>query len=572
MSLNPLFAIDAYKLGHRVQYPEGTSMIYSNFTPRSTKYLQQLQVEKARVDGIVVFGIQRMVQRMQEQWDEHFFSKNFGLVELEYTELVAPFMGLEPADVDVSHLRDLHDLGYLPIEVRALQEGTIVPAGTPVFTIHNTHPSAFWLVNYMETYLSAECWKPMTTATIAYSFRKLLEHYAKETGSPLAFVPWQGHDFSARGMSGMADNAAAGLGHLINFSGSDSVLAYVEAQKYYGSGVVGSVPATEHSVMCAGGQDNELETFRRLIEDIYPSGVVSIVSDTWNFFDVVKPNGLAEQLKEKILARAPNSLGLSKVVFRPDSGDPVDILCGTAPFVKGIKEGDVTYLFSQQQLEMSYGFDMGFNVCRDDKGNFFNIAVSLHSYRPYNIQYEAIATRIEPTPEQMGAVECLARVFGTDTNEAGFRVLNSKVGLIYGDSITIQRADKILHRLMEQGYAACNVVFGVGSYTYQYITRDTLGFAMKATYAVVNGEPRSIQKNPATDSGKRSATGLLFVGRDENGDIFVEQNVTQERCMSEENLLKAVFKGGSDFEEVEDFMTFEEIRQKLYNGAFYGTV
>ncbi|PIL49930.1 nicotinate phosphoribosyltransferase, partial [Acinetobacter baumannii] len=228
----------------------------------------------------------------------------------------------------VDHIEALHDLGYLPLRIKALPEGSRVNMRVPVLTVINTDPRFFWLTNYIETVLSAELWKSCTTATIAYEYKRLLTQYAVKTGAPLDFIPVQGHDFSSRGMSGIYDAAQSGVGHLTSFIGTDSVASIDYAEEYYNAtGVIGvSVPATEHSVMCMGTEDSELETFKRLICELYPSGVVSIVSDTWDFWRVITEFTVA--LKPEILARQPNALGLAKLVFRPDSGDPVKIICG----------------------------------------------------------------------------------------------------------------------------------------------------------------------------------------------------------------------------------------------------
>ena len=180
--------------------------------------------------------------------------------------------------------------------------------------------------------MSAGLWKSCATATIAYEYKRLLKAAAIKTGVPLDGIAIQAHDFSFRGMSGIADAVQNGSGHLTSFIGTDTVAAIDYLEEYYNAeGVIGvSVPATEHSVMCMGTKDDEIETFRRLVEDLYPKGIVSIVSDTWDFWQVITE--FADTLKDKILARQPNELGLAKVVFRPDSGDPIKIcLLYTSP-------------------------------------------------------------------------------------------------------------------------------------------------------------------------------------------------------------------------------------------------
>jgi nicotinamide phosphoribosyltransferase len=422
---NPILACDFYKVGHIFQYPQGTTEIYSNLTARSNKrapVANGKRIEKTLFVGLQVF----LMQFLQESFDILFFGKPKGEVIAEFNRRNDGALG--PGSVDSSHIAALHDLGYLPIEIKALPEGSLVPMGVPMLTIRNTLPEFYWVTNFLETALSAELWKITTTATIAFEYRKLLERWAKRTGSPKDFVLWQGHDFSMRGMSGISDAAISGLGHLFNFLGTDTIPAIEAMEKFYdglNTFVGGSVAATEHSVMCAGGMDDEKETIRRLIQDIYPSGVVSVVSDTWDFFKVITET--AAELKDVILNRQPNALGLAKVVFRPDSGDPANILCGDPKAEPG-------------------------------------------------------------TPEFKGAVECLWEIFGGSFSATGHRLLNQRVGLIYGDSITTQRAVAILDGLEKKGFASCNVVFGVGSYTYQTIfgaTRTIPKYRIieKATYA-----------------------------------------------------------------------------------------
>jgi nicotinamide phosphoribosyltransferase len=228
--------------------------------------------------------------------------------------------------------------------------------------------------------------------------------------------------------------------------------------------------------MCAGGKDSEVETFRRLIKQ-YPTGIISIVSDTWDFWNVI--TNTATELKEDILARGVDQFGTGKVVFRPDSGDPVLIICGD------------------------------------------------------------IYAR-EGSPVYKGAVECLWDIFGGTINEQGYKTLNQKVGLIYGDSITPQRAEAILSGLAEKGFASDNIVFGIGSYTFQYNTRDTFGFAMKATYVEIDGVGQAIFKDPKTDNGiKKSARGLLAVG----SDFELYNDVSPE--MERDGELRTIFKDGN---------------------------
>lgn len=456
--ISPLFLIDGYKLSHRQQYPPGTTKVYSNWTPRSSRVQGQ--------DKVVFFGLQYFLKKyLTDAMRDEFFDVPKDRVLAEYQRVVNGYLG--PNGIGVDHIARLHDVGYLPLRIQALKEGTLCPLRVPMLTVENTLPDFFWLVNYIETLMSNVLWLPCTSATSAYRLRHLLNNAAKRTGGDASFVPWQGHDFSFRGMSGLEAAELSGMGHLLSFTGTDTIPAILAAEDYYpgNNGLIGgSVAATEHSVMSCGGKENECDTFNRLL-DLYPSGVVSVVSDTWNLWDVITKTLPA--LKDKIMARD------GKLVIRPDSGDPVKIICGD----------------------------------RD-------------------------ATTSEA---RKGVVQLLWELFGGKTNAAGFKELDQHIGVIYGDSITYDRAGSIVTGLAAKSFASTNIVFGVGSYTYQYTTRDTYGFAMKATWAQVDGEGRDLFKKPATDDGtKNSATGRLAVLRAFDGSLYVRERATVEEEVASE--------------------------------------
>ena len=478
MKIDPLMAIDFYKAGHIYQYPPGTTLVYSNMTARSAKHAHMLPDYDNK---IVFFGLQYFVRSfLIDCWTENFFKKPLEEVLAKYKRRMDTSLG--EGVVGTEHIEKLHKLGYLPLIIKALPEGSRVPIGVPFLTIFNTHAEFFWLTNYIETVMSSYLWKPITSATIAFEYRRLLDSYADMTGSDREFVKFQAHDFSFRGMSGPEDAALSGAGHLTSFKGTDSVIAIDLIEEYYCQGVteqqralVGpigcSVPATEHSVMCMGMEEGEIDTFKRLLES-YPKGILSIVSDTWDFWRVVTE--YMRTLKDQILQRD------GKIVVRPDSGDPVDIICGDPLAPKG-------------------------------------------------------------SPEYQGAVECLWEIFGGTFTEKGYKVLDSHIGLIYGDSITLDRARIILERLEEMGFASSNIVFGVGSFTYQHVTRDTFGFAIKATYGEVNDVPMNISKNPKTDTGeKKSAKGLLQVIRlEKDGDYSLVEDC--DRMAEKHSELQIIF-------------------------------
>lgn len=247
-TINPLLLTDGYKTGHHQQYPQGTSLVYSNFTPRSNKYAPK------GCDKVVSFGQQMIMTEIHEAFEKEFFSKPKDVVCSEMKKELSLYLN---TDYDVTHFEKLHDLGFLPIIVKAIPEGERVPIKIPVLTIHNDskYPEFYWVTNYLETIISNLLWKPMTSATTAFQYRKLLRSWQEKTDKESAwFVDWQAHDFSMRGLDSIDVSISSGLGHATSFLGSDSLPVIYGARKYYGAEgvVVGSVNATEHSVMSAG--------------------------------------------------------------------------------------------------------------------------------------------------------------------------------------------------------------------------------------------------------------------------------------------------------------------------------
>jgi len=516
MELNPIFAIDGYKTSHRAQYPENTELVYSNFCPRSNKHFKSPFFARRKGGSPLIWaGLQPFIlQWLSEGFNKNFFNLDKTRVVSQYKSFMDSYLGKDAVPVD--GIAALHDLGYLPIEIKSIPEGSFVEMKVPVMTIQNTKPEFFWLVNYLETLISAELWPMATAATIAFNYRCIGEFWSKKTCDTSDHIPWQFHDFSARGDMGMWANTLVGMGHLLSFTGTDSVAALRRLQMQYEIDCLdgGSVPATEHSVMCMGQKDSEIETFRRLIQDVYPTGIVSIVSDTWDYWKVL--NEYLPQLKDIIMSRD------GKVVIRPDSGDPVDIICGEQ-FIDADSCDHLGEALTMMRRGKAHG-----QVCRY-KGQYFRLVKDGFVQVPdYIIK---------------GSIQILWETFGGQINSKGFKVLSPKIGLIYGDSITMERADEIFGRLAEKDFASSNVVLGIGSYTYQYVTRDTFGFAIKATYGVVDGEPREIFKDPITDDGtKKSLKGLLFHSVDEKGEWSVADQVTP--AQEAQTQLTTVYKDG----------------------------
>lgn len=547
---------DSYKTGHKFMLPEGSTLMYSNFTPRSGKLSNVPNNGK-----IVSFGQQMLVRKMKEDWDTNFFSRPIEEIDQFGKDMTDMLMLKEP--YDVSHFKQLHKLGYLPLRIKAMPEGTLIPYKIPLTTIVNTQPlnnQVFdWLVNYLETILSAESWMACTSATTSYTLRQLGKEWILKTDPEnMWFLDYQFHDFSMRGMNGKSGIINSGLGFATSSKGSDTLPVIPAARKYYDEKEVciNSVIATEHAIMCTltgfflqqldGNWQEigklEVETFRELLRR-FPTGILSIVSDTWDLWRVITEYMVI--LKDEILARD------GKVVIRPDSGDPVDIICGEPD--SGLPRHSVARVQKDKNKDFQFLYNLS-TIIEDVDGN-----QRLH-------------------PKHKGVIELLWDIFGGTTSNNGYKQLSSKVGAIYGDSINYKRAEEIFKRLDAKGFASTNIVLGIGSYSLQYTTRDTHGMAQKATYVEIhdpisaaNGAPDSVGieifKDPITDNGvKKSAKGLLRVDKiyasDSLGDLHFKGYELKDQCTWEEEEggeLQVIFEDGKLYNET----TLTKIREKL---------
>ena len=512
--INPMLLGDGYKMSHADLYEQNGQKIYATWTPRSSK---NSKIEN--LDGVVVFGLQSFVKEwLIDYFNDEFFNKDVDLIVAEYKNVIKAYLNSD--GLGEGRIRALHALGYLPLKITALEEGTLCPIRVPMLTIENTLPEFFWLTNFMESFMSAELWSAMTTATIAREYRKILDGWAEKTCDDNSHVDFQGHDFSFRGFNTVKASLASGAGHLISFRGTDTVPCIGWLEKYYNANnskkmFACSVPATEHSIMefnSVGKENDEYDAIKRIITEVHPNGIVSVVSDTWNLWKVLTDT--LPRLKSEILARN------GKVVVRPDSGCPEDIICGL-PL-------DITM------------FDGEVEPLNDGKEYFIE--------------------------RKKGVIELLWDTFGGSVNSKGYKVLNPCIGAIYGDAITLERAEEICRRLEAKGFASSNIVFGIGSYTYQYNTRDTFGFALKSTYAIKDNKEVFLFKDPITDDGiKKSQKGMVVVYDSiDSGIIFEDENYQKDLdapLTRSINLLKPLFENGKLLRET----SLEEIKEKIKN-------
>jgi nicotinamide phosphoribosyltransferase len=504
-----LFYTDGYKIGHKKMLAPGTTRLYGTWIPRSTKHAPK------GVSKIVSFGQQLTMKWLHDEFEENFFKKPIS-VATSFSDDMSKYLGLP---FDGEHFSALHHLGYLPIRVKALSEGIETNPNVPHMTFVNTVDGFGWLTLYLETIISSLAWKPSTSATIALRYKRNLVEWVMKTDPANSWlIPFLCHDFSARGLSPW-DMLSSGLGHATSFRGSDTIICIPAARYFYNEPqdevAINSVNASEHSVSTTKiftvGEQQMIADW--LTE--FPTGILSIVSDTFDLWKLITEYLPAN--KEAIMARD------GKLVIRPDSGDPVDIICGTQIF----EDAD--------------------------------------HYNDYELSRESILSS-----EEKGVIELLWDIFGGTVNEQGYKVLDPHIGAIYGDSITVDRQIQIYERLAAKGFAATNIVLGVGSFTYQMNTRDTLGFAAKGAWfevrELVYGDENTeayykktgydIYKDPVTDDGtKKSLKGLICVTEDH--EVLTQCTWEQEG----QGILQTIYEDGKFYNEI----SLAQVREKLNN-------
>ena len=554
---------DYYKQAHAEQYTEGITKLISYATARMTRMPKEMLGDK-----LTVFGIQSYVKDfLIERFNDTFFNVPLEEAMEEYKMIIGPTFPLEY--VNTGKFEALHKLGYLPVEVGCLEEGTRVPIRSafelpegqcqvPFMYIINTHPDFPWITEFLESVTSSEVWYPMAIANQAYYYRDIVNFWYDKTGVAPEARKSAISEFGFRG--GKSSDAAikASSAFLTSFNKTATIPAIKYMHDYYGDPVKeigGGMISTEHSVMCSNfAVDGDEETFlKKLFGTLYPAGNVSVVMDTYDYWANIKRCGTGE-LKEIIMNRP------GTVFFRGDSGDPVDIICGEY----------VPHYKSLEQRKSARGFAGAGNVI------FVEDEQCWYKFRKDN--GKDVWDRYDEEPvESLGTVGLLAKMFGYTTNEKGYKVLDSHVRAIYGDSITPTRAREIYQRLADKGFASNNVALGAGSFSTQCaeddngrllpFTRDTYGIAVKATWCAdeTKGEERQLFKNPKTDTGKfkKSQKGLIWVGYDENGEIIAKDGYTTS-TLPENSLLQPIFRDGKMIKET----SLAEIRERLHGGDF----
>ena len=491
-----LLLSDTYKQCHPRMYPKdieldgeiaNTTRLVSYWVPRRSMLQKH--------NKMVFWGLTAFLKTyLVEYFRDNFFNLSREEVINEYCDTMDIQIG--EGNYDEVNILQLHKLGYLPIEIAALPEGTKVPMGVPCIEITNTHPDFAWVAQWIECILQVELWKPCVHATIGSLYRELADKYYDLTVDDM--IPEMAcADFGMRGMSCMEEAVRCSAAWMLSFNKTSTIPAIKYIDKYYNAnckenGLGKGAVSVEHSVVGAWyaiyGEERSL--IKKLLEQDYPDTSFSYVADTYDYKYVVSE--VLPSLKDEILAHN------GKLLIRPDSGDMVEIAIWT--------------------------------------------------------------------------IEELAKHFGYTVNSKGYKVLNSKIGIIYGDGCSLKNVEKVWEAYEKMGYAANNIFFGVGAFCFTGIfeddkfyaaTRDTFGIAMKATYGEIGDRKVFIYKDPKTDTSKlkKSHKGCCVVKRDENGELYCEdEHEYLDVIHDKENLLRPVFSDGVIYNE-EDYMT---IRERLH--------
>lgn len=295
---NIILNTDSYKHSHYLQYPEGTEYVYSYIESRGGKYI-----------STVFFGLQAFIKE--------YLMKPITLANIIEADYICKEHGTPFNKEGWEYILYQHN-GYLPIEIHAVPEGTVVNVNNVLLTIVNTDPKCFWLTSFLETALLRAIWYPTTVATKSWNIRKTISSFFKETESHFNDINYKLVDFGARGVSSEESAALGGMAHLISFATSDTLSAIIAAKKYYNETMAGySIPASEHSTMTSWGKENESKAYENMVLKFGDGQVYSVVSDSYSIMNAVdKIWGV--QLKDLVNSKT------ARLIVRPDSGDPIN--------------------------------------------------------------------------------------------------------------------------------------------------------------------------------------------------------------------------------------------------------
>ena len=604
MNLIPWLLTDFYKLTHILQYRPELRELTSYLTPRGSRL--------KGVDKVVFFGLSAYVHSyVVKNFNDNFFNRPWWDSCNEVKEVLKEGLGYSDEMIakTLDNLHALHELGYLPVEINGVPEGTLVPMGVPCVEIKSTNPDFFWVGQALEASLSAAIWHPMVSATIAREYRKIARGAFSATVENGIDERTAMCDFSMRGQESNESAVNASVAWLTSMWNSSTVAARKHIQNVYGScdGNVRGLTSTEHSVMtshaCLDG-GYEYYTFKYLF-NLYKNVSFAAVCDSYDFWNVLT-HILPKYFRQEIDERGKRGVFIG---VRHDSAEPVDALCGTVPVINEnsdvninelpdtLIEGETMYCINipvddaerlNKTMSKNGIFDYNGQVyqimhfygerplfqfsARDANGRLLKMWATDENNSP--IGWAIVRNLNRPrTWKEKGMVETMYEIFGGSVNSKGYKVLNPGIKAVYGDSITITRAKEIYKRLEAKGFAANNVSLGVGSFSFQALenedgtlspfTRDTFSVAIKCTHSKYVDEygtvcERHVFKDPKGFISKKSQKGLCRIFFNENGELTYEDELYERDLVGKNSALVTYFKDGQEFKQ-----NFETIRETI---------
>lgn len=310
MDTNLILNVDSYKASHYLQYPPQTSHVSSYIESRGGDY-----------EELVFFGLQAFIKE--------YLTKPITKEQIDQAEEIILAHGLPFNRQGWEYILHKHD-GYLPLAIEAIPEGTVIPTKNVLLQVVNTDPQCFWLPNYIETALLRGIWYPTTVATLSWHIKQIIAQALEKTADNLDSLPFKLHDFGARGASSYETSTLGGAAHLVNFLGTDTLASILAIRKYYHEPLAGfSIPAAEHSTITSWGKDRETDAYENMLKQFSGQGkLVAVVSDSYNLWHAIDEIW-GNQLKQQVI----NNGGT--IVIRPDSGNPVDVVCQTIEMLMG---------------------------------------------------------------------------------------------------------------------------------------------------------------------------------------------------------------------------------------------
>lgn len=530
-----LFKTDFYKVFHSLQYSIDRGFITSYLFMRGN------MLKEDGIDHAIIFGLQQLIEeKLHEEWQEHFFSipeSEFSVYLDQYLNFILNDQKIPCSKLQIKHkFKDLYDLGYLPIKICTVDEGTFIePNNIPILSIVNTNEDFPWLPGYLETLILSESWYSIILSTVYAEFKKLaLKYFVKTVDNAYDKVDFAFSEFGTRGGQSLETSLKASEAFSLYFRKSANLATTVNLSEYYSAPIdqVSGAMSTEHSVMCLNQAYQkskiELKSFYKYslvrdylkeLKDIDPDLIIhkGIVKCKKMFidyeFDLDDYIVINKNKKELSLANDVYTNKEFKFKFQIIDADTCIIR-------------DIFYeveVFKNLLWRFYYG-----NISIvSDSYDYWNVLENIIPHLKKVIKVRQGTLFIRPDSGDIyemcvKSVEKLDEIFGTEINKKGYKVLPSYIRVVYADGITLKRAKEIYKRLEEKGYSVENVTLGCGAFSamalekekggFNIFTRDTFKMAIKATHYTNNKYlDFNIEKNPKTDSGKRSPAGLLGV-------------------------------------------------------------